>query len=405
MGDAPMGIFDRLKGAGRSANSEQEQVRQTATAHLYTGEEDLEVVGESRYQEHLRSICGGDPANKVLQAVTAVLVPEPDNPYDSNAVCVQIEGAVVGYLPRDVAAQYLPGLSQLMTERHGYIALEGVVVGGGMIGSRTGNLGVWLRHDPHDFGVDSTASAQRRPGSDLAPMQPGAMRTGFSEAWLTDVEDDSYDLSWFNALPDQDEPAIEMLRGLLESDPDPIDRHFQFSELESRLYKARDRDPRALDEFDDVCRRHDAEMEVICEAFIAKWDKIPLLETYKQMAIRQQKAHNWEQVVWWAQRGIDLYGDRAARPEAVDDLAKRKARAETKIEAARQPAKTKPPAVAKSGAPLDVPLADPTPASASLAGSEGTSEIEILTCTSCGGSFERLRVRGRKPLLCPNCRG
>ncbi len=231
------------------------------------------------------------------------------------------------------------------------------------------------------------------------------MRTGFSEAWLTDVEDDSYDLSWFNALPDQDRPAIEMLLGLLESDPDPIDRHFQFSELESRLYKTRDRDPAALDEFDDACRRHDAEMDVIRAAFVAKWDKVPMLETYKQMAIRQQKKHAWDQVVWWAQRGIELYGDRAARPEAVDDLVKRKARAEARIEAARNTvAKTNPPAVTLHGGPLDVAHAGPETMPTPTAGPDGSSDIEVLTCTKCGGSFERPRVRGRKPLLCPTCR-
>ncbi len=34
------------------------------------------------------------------------------------------------------------------------------------------------------------------------------MRTGFSEAWLTDLDDDAYDLSWFNDLPDADRLAI-----------------------------------------------------------------------------------------------------------------------------------------------------------------------------------------------------
>lgn len=398
-----MGIFDRLKGVGRPPNSGAGQPRQSVTAHLYTGGEDLEVVGESQCQEHLRAICGGASAAKVRHKVIAVLVPEPDNAYDSNAISVQIDGGLVGYLPRDVAAEYLPGLNRLMAARDGLVALEGVVVGGGM-NDRVASLGVWLHHDPNDFGVGRSASAQRRPGSDTAPLQPGAMRTGFSEAWLTDVEDDSYDLSWFNALPEEDRPAIEVLRGLLESDPDPIDRHFQFTELESRLYKARDRDPASLDEFDDVCRRHDAEMDVICAAFIAKWDKVPLLETYKQMAIRQQKKYDWDAVAWWAQRGIELYGDRAARPEAVDDLAKRKARAETKIEAARKPTKAKTPARALSDAPIDVALADPVPASGAVAAPAGASSIDILTCARCGQSFERLRVRGRKPLLCPECR-
>jgi len=30
-------------------------------------------------------------------------------------------------------------------------------------------------------------------------------------------------------------------------------------------------------------------MQQICAAFMAKWGKIPLLDTYRQMAVRQQK--------------------------------------------------------------------------------------------------------------------
>jgi hypothetical protein len=41
------------------------------------------------------------------------------------------------------------------------------------------------------------------------------------------------------------------------------------------------------------------------------------------MAIRQQKAHNYDQALWWAERGLAVYGGDCARPEAVEDLRKR----------------------------------------------------------------------------------
>jgi hypothetical protein len=153
------------------------------------------------------------------------------------------------------------------------------------------------------------------------------MRTGFSEAWLTDLDDDSYDLSWFNHLPKGDQQAIADLRALLSTDPDPIDRHFQFTELETRLYRSRDVSDTALEEFDQACKLHDAEMETICEAFMAKWGKIPLLDTYRQMAVRQQKLRDWNACIWWAERGLALYGNNAAREDAVEDLLKRRNRA------------------------------------------------------------------------------
>ena len=226
-------------------------------------------------------------------------VPEPDNPYDPNAISVRIEGNLVGYLARDAAIQYLPGLHSLMARCAGHIALEGVIVGGGYYDDGPGRLGVWLEHDPRDFGVAPSGSP-RRPGLGSGPAHfGGTMRTGFSEAWLSDLADDSYDLPWFTDLPGADRPAIARLRELLSTDPDPIDRHFQFAELETRLYRSRDLYDTALDEFDQACKLHDAEMETICQAFTAKWGKVPLLETYRQMAIRKQKQKDWAACVWW----------------------------------------------------------------------------------------------------------
>jgi hypothetical protein len=66
------------------------------------------------------------------------------------------------------------------------------------------------------------------------------MRTGPTEALLTDEEDESYDLSWLQQLPSDHIGAIGRLRQLLQHDPDPIDRHFMYCELEERLYRSRD---------------------------------------------------------------------------------------------------------------------------------------------------------------------
>jgi hypothetical protein len=224
------------------------------------------------------------------------------------------------------------------------------------------------------------------------------MRTGFTEAWLTDVEDDSYDLSWYNSLPDGDRAGIAMLRDLLACESDPIDRHFQFAELETRLYRCRDLYDTALVEFDEACRLHDAEMEGICAAFLAKLGKIPLLETYRQMAIRQSKNKDWQACLWWSERGLALYGSAAAREDAVEDLLKRRNRALAKIDAATKPRARQP--VSRQ---MRVGASDPTIDSPPAASNE-SSGVEILVCAECNQSFERIRVRGRKPQLCPTCR-
>lgn len=97
------------------------------------------------------------------------------------------------------------------------------------------------------------------------------------------------------------------------------------------------------------------------------------------MAIRQQKARNFEQALWWAERGIAIYGTDGARPEAVEDLQKRAASYRAKLNP--QPRPPGPRAVRPS-----------------------QSEVEVLTCGNCGREFQRTRLRGRKPLHCPECR-
>jgi hypothetical protein len=209
------------------------------------------------------------------------------------------------------------------------------------------------------------------------------MRTGLTEALLTDAEDDLYDLSWLHRLPSDVRSAIRELRRLLEHDPDPIDRHFMFCELEDRLYRSRDLFASALTEYDETCARHDAEMNGIRDALLTKFGEVPVLETYRQMAIRQQKVKDWQRAIWWAERGLALYGEQAARPESVDDLRKRLIAYQAKLTASVKPARKAEPK----------PNATPT-----------NPTIEVLVCEACGVSFDRVVVRGRKPKYCPGCR-
>jgi len=345
-------------------------------ATLYTGNETLEVVGESHYQDALWKIVGGPRPDRVRYETHAVLMPEPDNRYDPNAVKVLIAGNLVGYLSREDAAAYRPGLLLLMKSSvNGLVALNATVVGGGQRPDGPGLLGVFLDHDPADFGIK--------------PHQAGdaaAFRTGLSEAMATDLEDESYDLSWYGELSANDVTAIRQLRTMLEAVPDPIDRHYMMNELEKRLYKCRDVFSSALDEFDAVCRQHDAEMVSIRPALFNKFGKIPLIDTYRQAAVRCQKVQDWATVRDWAERGISVYGEHAARREAVDDLHKRLEYATTKIEAANKPKQPR-----------------PTKVVVTTATTEGV-QIETLVCAQCGTTFQRVRTKGRKPHACPACR-
>jgi len=129
--------------------------------------------------------------------------PPSSSPYDADAVSVWVSGLHVGSLSAAGAGDYRPGLLRLAAS--GPVALSGVIVGGGYSGPSM--LGVFLHHDPEDFGLEPSRSPEPH------------VRTGLSEALISDAADDSYDLGWLPTLPQDAPEAVTALRGLLEHDP------------------------------------------------------------------------------------------------------------------------------------------------------------------------------------------
>jgi hypothetical protein len=79
------------------------------------------VVGESNYLSHIKRVVGkAHRAEGAEHLHPALLVAEPDNPHDRNAVAVQIAGQTVGYLPREGAAGYSRVLQRLAAQ--GFVA-------------------------------------------------------------------------------------------------------------------------------------------------------------------------------------------------------------------------------------------------------------------------------------------
>jgi len=90
------------------------------SAHLRgSGAFALPIVGESHYQEALEAICGPRSDEGEDRRVEARLVLENDNPHDSMAVRVDIQGQTVGHLSREHARQYRKQL-----ERAGYASTD-----------------------------------------------------------------------------------------------------------------------------------------------------------------------------------------------------------------------------------------------------------------------------------------
>jgi hypothetical protein len=378
-----VGIFDRLFHKPSQASS---PAAGPQLGIVLDGDDTLHVVGESYRQDTLWQLVGGVCDEEVRFPIVAQLLPEPTNEYDHNAVQVLIDGQQVGYLSREDAAEYHMGVERLVAKSPGgLVLLHGMVCGGGVRMDGRGRLGVFLDHDPADFGIEEESGPHYASLSDVPAGS--AFRTGLSEARATDLEDDSYDLSWLDGVSSNVPTAIQQLRSLLQTVDDPIDRHYMLAELEHRLYAYRKVFASALEEYDSVCRDHDAAMDEIRTALFAKFGRLPILDTYRQAGVRWQQAKDWEAARWWCERGLELYGDDAAKPDFVEDLRKRLAHAVAKIEAASHP-KPK-------------PHRAPRPPQAS----ESEPVIEILVCAICGSSFERVRTRGRKPSTCASCRG
>lgn len=69
----------------------------------------IEVEGEFAREAELVKVIGGRPSPNrdiELDLVPVTLVPEPGNPHDKNAITVQAEGHIVGYLSRADAVRY-----------------------------------------------------------------------------------------------------------------------------------------------------------------------------------------------------------------------------------------------------------------------------------------------------------
>ena len=106
---------------------------------------ELMVVGESHYQPALMKVAGGKTDDGAANPdQKAALIPEPNNPYDKNAVAIGIDGLLVGYLARADAIAYAPVVR--FAASHGRVITARARITGGWDRGHgdTGSFGVVL---------------------------------------------------------------------------------------------------------------------------------------------------------------------------------------------------------------------------------------------------------------------
>lgn len=67
-----------------------------------TGFFDFDIVGESNYQTHLMNL----QSKYEGESIDAYLIPEDNNPFDTKAVRVDIDGQTVGYFDKESARDF-----------------------------------------------------------------------------------------------------------------------------------------------------------------------------------------------------------------------------------------------------------------------------------------------------------
>jgi hypothetical protein len=117
--------------------SEPDQSAVVLVAVALRGGFDVEVVGESNYQEALERACGGRQRDGVDFDCIATLRHEPTNPYDPNAIRVEVDGLLVGYLNRHAAKAFRPVAERLAQQ--GQVGTCAARIAGGW--DRDGDLG------------------------------------------------------------------------------------------------------------------------------------------------------------------------------------------------------------------------------------------------------------------------
>jgi hypothetical protein len=100
-------VYRYVKKDGSVNPAEWDFLEENITANLPgPGTYSFDIVGESRYQKALEDICGGHDEDGVNQIVQAILIHEDDNPYDNQAIRVDVQGMTVGYLRREDAREF-----------------------------------------------------------------------------------------------------------------------------------------------------------------------------------------------------------------------------------------------------------------------------------------------------------
>ncbi len=157
----------------------------------------VHAVGESHYQDALLAVVGGRTRHSVEHTCLAELCPEPTNPYDDEAIAVQIGGQCVGYLSRADARTFRPLVDSAIASA-GRATVEACVRGGWDRGAGdVGHLGVVLFFSDRPDGEDEYQPPPQlpEPGEDEIRLRGSATVSVSNEEHYQEALVAAYDVS------------------------------------------------------------------------------------------------------------------------------------------------------------------------------------------------------------------
>ena len=120
----------------------QELLERAAAPHVEgDGSFDFDIVGEGAYQKALDQIAGGKTKTGHELERLATLIREPENPHDTNAIAVIIEGSKVGYIARAEAKAIAKMMDRVGNSQ---FTADALIVGGWIGKDGEGHFGVRL---------------------------------------------------------------------------------------------------------------------------------------------------------------------------------------------------------------------------------------------------------------------
>lgn len=97
--------FNKYKSA--LVSTRQKMQKNQVAYHQGTGTFEYDIVGEAVNREHLLNLISKYEAQTIGELLLdALLVPEPENLFDQNAVKVLIENKPVGYIPKNESGEF-----------------------------------------------------------------------------------------------------------------------------------------------------------------------------------------------------------------------------------------------------------------------------------------------------------